>query len=295
MRRLGATGRCGVFIVGVLVAFAVFSPLLSRYGPTQVDSAHTLLPPSLAHPMGTDQLGMDLLARITYAPRIDLVIAFSATVFAMVLGIPLGTIAGIDEDRGLLQSALAQVIMRSMDVLQSIPVFVFALAVVAVLGSGTVNVILALAFAQAPVFVRLVRAEVLVIRTRGFVEAAELAGWGPVRTAFRHILPNAVTPSIAQASVVLGYDILLTAGLSFVGAGVQPPTPEWGVMISSGAAYLATGQWWMAIFPGVAIAVTVLGFSLLGEGLHRLVAEGGFRVRLTGSAWARGAFKETPA
>jgi peptide/nickel transport system permease protein len=280
--RLPRTGRVGLGLIGLIVLMTLIAPLITSYGPTGIDALHILSPPSLNHLFGTDQLGEDVFARTLYAPRIDLVIAFTATALAMGVGIPLGTLAGAYEETGRLRGGVSQLIMRSMDVLQAVPVFVFALAVVAALGAGTVNVILALGFVNAPVFVRLVRAEILIWRDRSFVEAAMLSGWSRTRTAFRHVLPNAIAPSIAQASVVLGYSILLAAGLSFVGAGVQPPTAEWGEMISLGSADLATGQWWTALFPGLAIAITVLGFSLLGEGLRGIVTESGLRLRSRG-------------
>jgi peptide/nickel transport system permease protein len=277
--QLSITGRIGLGLVGLIVLLTTIAPLITNYGPTTIDVQHVLAAPSSQHWFGTDQRGMDVFSRIIYAPRIDLLIAFTATLLAMAVGIPLGTIAGMYEEYGWVRGSSSQVIMRGMDILQAVPVFVFALAVVAVLGSGSLNVILALGFVNAPVFVRLVRAEVLVWRDRSFVEAAMLSGWSRTRVAFRHVLPNAVGPSVAQASVVLGYSILLTAGLSFVGAGVRPPTAEWGGMISDGAANLATGQWWTALFPGIAIGVTVLAFSLLAESLRGIVAESGLRLR----------------
>ena len=279
VRNLPTEGKVGLALVLAVVLISALAPLLSKWDPTQIDSANVLSGPSRLHWLGTDQRGMDIWARIVYAPRVDLTIAVVATILAMAIGVPLGTLAGAYENVGRMRSGFGQLIMRTMDVLQAVPVFVFALAVVAVLGSGKANVILALGFVNAPVFVRLVRSEMLIWRQRTFVEAAMLAGWSRTRTAFRHVLPNAIGPSIAQASVVLGYSILLTAGLSFVGAGVPPPTPEWGGMISDGAGYLATGQYWAALFPGIAIGICVLGFSLAGEGLRHVIAESGLRLR----------------
>jgi peptide/nickel transport system permease protein len=290
MRRPNIETLAGLGIIATIVAATSIASFVTKYGPTEVDQESILTGPSWNHPFGTDELGMDVFARVLYAPRIDLTIAFTATVLAMITGITLGTLAGAYEGTGLARSGVAHLIMRSMDVLQAIPVFVFALVVVAVLGSGSTNVILALGFVTAPVFIRLVRGEMLVWREHSFVEAATLAGWNRQRIAFRHVLPNAVTPASAQGSVVLGYCILLTAGLSFVGAGVRPPTAEWGVMIAAGAEYLASGAWWTTIFPGLAIGVTVFGFALLGEGLRKSFTEARIRIRF-GSRWAANAFE----
>jgi peptide/nickel transport system permease protein len=286
MPRLERSAWWGLSILTTVVVATFLLPLILPFGPTDVDFDSILVGPYGRHLLGTDVRGMDILARTLAAPKVDLVVALVSTTLAVVVGVPLGTIAGMFENRGRLGSAVAQVIMRTMDVLQAIPVFVFALAVVAALGGGLTNVILAMGFVNAPVFVRLIRAEMLQWRDASFVEAARLAGWSPMQIAFRHLLPNALSASVAQASVILGFSILLTAGLSFVGAGVRPPTAEWGVMISEGAKYLATGEWWLAVFPGIAMGLTVLGFSLVGEGLRNLVHEGRLRLRLRGSGVA---------
>lgn len=284
IRGMERSALWGIAILVGVVGTTFVLPLFLPYGPTDVDFDSILSTPSAAHLLGTDVRGMDILARTLAAPRVDLAVALSSTALAVVTGVPLGTIAGMFENRGRVGSGIAQLIMRTMDVLQAIPVFVFALAVVAALGGGLTNVILAMGFVNAPVFVRLIRAEMLLWRDAAFVEAARVAGWSPIRIAFRHLLPNALSASVAQASVILGFSILLTAGLSFVGAGVRPPTAEWGVMISEGAKYLATGEWWLAVFPGIAMGVTVLGFSLLGESLRRVVHEGGLRLRVHSAA-----------
>jgi peptide/nickel transport system permease protein len=158
--------------------------------------------------------------------------------------------------------------MRVFDVSLAFPVFIFALALVAVLGASATNVILAMIFVNTPVFVWLTRSEVLSIRERPFVEAARCSGNGDLRIAFRHVLPNSLAAPLTQLSVVLGFSILLTAGLSFLGAGVPVPTPEWGLMVSQGASTMITGQWWTALFPGLALATAVLGFALVGDGLR---------------------------
>lgn len=291
MRTLNRSGKIGLVMVAAIVLLTVLAPLLSSWGPQEIDSGAILQAPSASHWFGTDQTGMDVFARTLYAPRVDLLIAVVATALAIGAGIPLGILAGTFEDRGGLGGFVAQVIMRTADVVQAIPVFVFALAVVAVLGNGAANVIFALAFVNAPVFLRLTRTEVLLRRDAAFAEAALVGGRGRIAVAFRHVLPNAIGPSIGQASVVLGFSILLTAGLSFIGAGVQVPTAEWGVMISQGAANVATGQWWPALFPGMAMAFCVFALALLGEGIRDAFATGELRLRLRSRRRIAGAFR----
>jgi peptide/nickel transport system permease protein len=295
MRSMNTAGKVGAVLVGLIVLITLLAPVIAKYGPEQIDPGAILVGPNSSHWFGTDQNGMDVFTRTIYAPRVDLVIALVATALAMLVGVPLGVIAGIREDRGGVGGFIAQVIMRTADIFQAIPVFVFALAVVAVLGKGSVNVILALGFVNAPVFLRLIRTEVILKRDSSFVEAATLAGWSHRRIAFRHILPNAIAPAISQASVVLGYSILLTAGLSFVGAGVQVPTAEWGVMISQGATNIATGQWWTSFFPGIAMAITVLCLGLLGEGTRDAFDRGTMRLALRSKRRMRKAMAARPA
>lgn len=275
--RIGPKASVGIVIIGAVAVLAIFAPLIAPYGSEQVLGA-VLQPPSWDHPFGTDPRGMDIFSRTVFAPRQDLTIGLVATLFAFAIGVPLGALAGMYEGRGRIGGGMSQLIMRGMDVLQSFPVFVFALALVAVLGPGATNLTLGLVFVNAPVFVRQVRTSVLIQRDAAFVEAAVVAGWGRLRIGFRHVLPNALGPSVAQLSVTLGFTILLTAGLSFVGAGVRLPTAEWGVMISDGAGQMATGQWWPSVFPGASLAITVIGFSLIGEGLRESMEERGSRL-----------------
>jgi len=271
--RFGARTVWGATIVGLILLLAIIAPLVAPYGSEEL-TGEILAEPGGDFLFGTDRRGMDVLTRTLFAPRVDLTVGLVATVLAFVIGIPLGTIAGMFEDRGKIGGLSAQVIMRGMDIAQAFPVFVFALALVAVLGAGTVNLILGLAFVNIPVFVRQIRTGVLVLREEPFVEAAVIAGWSKLRIAFRHVLPNALGPAASLVSVMIGFSILLTAGLSFVGAGVRLPTAEWGVMISEGSNQLATGEWWPSLFPGLSLALTVFGFSLLGEGMSEAPAGG---------------------
>lgn len=258
----------GMAIVLAAVLLIPLAPLIEPFSPTRADAASVLLPPSAEHWFGTDSSGRDILSRVLHSPRIDLYIGLSATAAAMVIGIPLGVIAGYFTGRGRVGGALSELLMRSLDVLQAFPIFVLALALLAVTGPKTINIILVLVFLNAPTFLRLVRSEVLTAVHRSYVDAAKVAGSGNMRVLFRHLLPNAVGPAVVQASVTVGWAILLTSGLSFVGAGVAAPTPELGSMISVGAQNMVTGQWWTALFPGIALGVIVLGFALFGDSLR---------------------------
>lgn len=259
--------RWGLIIVAVVALSTILAPFITPFGPEEITD-EVLASPGFDQLFGTDRRAMDVFTRTLYAPRVDLTIGVVATLIAFVIGVPLGTVAGMFEDRGRFGGFASQIIMRGMDVMQAFPVFVFALALVAVLGTGALNLVLGLAFVNTPVFVRQIRTGVLVLRDEALVEAALIAGWSRLRIAFRHVLPNALGPAASLVSVMIGFSILLTAGLSFVGAGVRVPTAEWGVMIAEGSAQLSTGQWWPSLFPGLSLALTVFGFSLLGEGLR---------------------------
>jgi peptide/nickel transport system permease protein len=261
----------GYFLVASIIVLALAAPLIAPFDPEEANAAITLASPSASHWLGTDISGMDIFSRIIYSGRIDLVIAVLGTCFSILIGGPLGLIAGYFSGARGLWGWVSEIMMRVADVLQAFPVFVLAIALVAALGQSARNVILAIAFVNAPIYLRLLRTQALSLRERRFVDAARVAGNGELRIVFRHILPNAVAPAIIQASVNMGWSVLLTAGLSFVGAGVRVPTPEWGSMIAVGAQNMITGQWWPAVFPGIAIALTVLGFALIGDSLELML------------------------
>ena len=257
----------GLVVIILNVVLAVLGPTIAPH-PTQAPSGGSLLPPSREHWFGTDVSGLDIFSRVLAAPRIDLTIALVSTVIAFTLGVGLGVISGYftqDHRFGRYAGAL---IIRLADIVQAFPMFVFALALVGVSGPSARNVILALAFLNIPFFLRLTRGSVMQIRSRTFVEAALCAGNTELRAAFRHVMPNSLAPAMVHFSTTIGFSILLTAGLSFVGAGVPPPTPELGLMIQAGAQNMITGQWWTALFPGLALAATVLSFSLFGDNLR---------------------------
>ena len=261
----------GYFLVASIIILALAAPLIAPFDPEEANATITLASPSASHWLGTDISGMDIFSRIIYSGRIDLVIAVLGTCFSILIGGPLGLIAGYFSGARGLWGWVSEIMMRVADVLQAFPVFVLAIALVAALGQSAHNVILAIAFVNAPIYLRLLRTQALSLRERRFVDAARVAGNGELRIVFRHILPNAVAPAIIQASVNMGWSVLLTAGLSFVGAGVRVPTPEWGSMIAVGAQNMITGQWWPAVFPGIAIALTVLGFALIGDSLELML------------------------
>lgn len=249
----------GLILLGLQVMAIIFAPFITFYSPTEADPIASLQPPSALHWFGTDVSGMDIYARVVYATRINLLISISAVAFAFVVGVPVGLLIGFY--RGWLSS----LVMRLFDFIQSFPVFVLGMALVSVMGQEIWNVAIVLAVLFIPMFARVIRAEVLSLRERPFVGAARCSGATDFSIMFRHILPNALTPAIVQISISVGLAILLTAGLSFVGAGVRMPTPEWGLMVSTGAQQMILGVWWVALFPGLAIVVAVLSFALIGD------------------------------
>lgn len=261
----------GYLLVLMVVVFAIFAPFIAPFGPERADATVVLQPPSAQHILGTDVSGMDVFSRVVYSARIDLTIAVFGTLFSLIIGSPLGLIAGYFSGTRGVWGWTSEGLMRAADVLQAFPVFVLAIALVAALGQSARNVIIAITFVNAPIYLRLLRTQALSLRERRFVEAARVAGNSEMRILFRHVLPNASAPAIVQLSVNMGWAVLLTAGLSFVGAGVRVPTPEWGSMIAVGAQNMITGQWWPALFPGIAIALTVLGFALVGDSLELML------------------------
>ena len=250
-------------VVATLLA-ALLAPLIAPYSPIEANPAQFLQPPGWHHLFGTDAVGMDVFSRTVYAPRIDLTIAIAGTLISAVVGSVMGALVGYYSSGRGVRVWLAYGVMRAADVLQAFPVFVFAIALVASLGQSIQTVVLAIAFVNAPIYLRLMRSQVISIREMRYVEASLVAGLSDMRTIFRHIVPNAIGPVLAQLSVNVGWAILLTAGLSFVGAGVRAPAPEWGSMIAMGFQNVVTGQWWPSVFPGLALAVSVFGFSLVG-------------------------------
>ncbi len=251
----------GVVLVGLAVVAAVFAPLLTPYAPDAPDFTAILAPPSLAHPLGTDDLGRDVLTRVIYGARVSLVVGVLSVLSALVAGAVLGSVAGY---AGRWVEAT---IMRAMDVIFAFPSVLLALAITAVLGPSLTNAILAIAVVNLPVFARLARAQTLVVRSLDFVEAKRALGFGPANILFRTILPNISAPLIVQGSLLFAAAIITESYLSFLGLGAQPPTATWGNMLRNAIAFLDLAPW-MAWFSGLAIFLTVLGFNLLGDALR---------------------------
>ena len=260
----------GYIIVVLIIFIAIFAPLFAPFDPIKSDAKNYLKAPQWPYLMGTDATGMDVFSRVLYAPRVDLAIALLGTLLSAILGVILGAIAGFYDSSGKAAGFSSAFIMRSADVVQAFPVFVFAIAVVAVLGQSIQSLVMAIAFVNAPIYLRLMRSQCLSIRRMRYVEAAYIAGTSDMKIILSHVIPNSIAPLLAQLSVNIGWAILLTSALSFIGAGVEAPTPEWGSMISMGFQNIVTGHWWPSIFPGLALALTVLGFALVGSSIEIL-------------------------
>jgi peptide/nickel transport system permease protein len=253
-------------IIILLVFSAVFAPAIVPY-PEDVYSTHIenkLHPPSSEHIMGTDDLGRDVFSRVVYATRISVSTALIAVAVALIIGIPLGAMAGA------FGGWVDNVIMRITDVFLSFPPLLLAIALVALLGSGLRNAIIAIVVSWWPWYTRLVRGQAISIKERKFVQAAETIGTSKTKIIFKHIIPNCISPVIVQASMDIGGVIMTVASLSFLSLGAQQPTPEWGLMISEGRAFFPD-KWWCCIFPGIAIFLTVLCFNLLGDAIREIL------------------------
>ncbi|MCY0877310.1 MAG: ABC transporter permease [Firmicutes bacterium] len=269
MRRVFSSKRVtlliGAILVAIFVIAAIFAPLITPESPEHVDLYHMLAPPGGLHWFGTDELGRDLYTRIVYGARTSLTVSSIAVAIGAIIGVSLGLLTGyvggwVDE----------WIIMRLMDALQAFPFLIFALVIGAVLGGGIVNAEIAIGIGFIPGFVRIARAQVLIHKRAEYVESARVVGAGPMRIMVLHILPNIMAPIIVQLSLALAGGIVAEAGLSYLGLGVQPPTPSWGAMLKSAQGYLTIAPW-LAIFPGVALALAVLGFNYLGDGLSDLM------------------------
>lgn len=251
----------GAIILVFFLLAALLAPLLAPADPLAQNVMQGLQPPSKGYPLGSDKLGRDMLSRLLYGARISLFVGFAVVVLAALIGGSFGLVAGY---RG---GWADEVLMRVTDIFFAFPGLILAMAIAAALGPSLQNALIAIAAVTWPIYARLIRGQVLTLKRREFVEAARAVGVGEVRIVLRHILPNSLAPILVQASFDLGGAILSIAGLSFIGFGAQPPTPEWGVMISEGRNYIAT-QWWLATFPALCILLVVAGFNLLGDGLR---------------------------
>ncbi|MDX2203010.1 MAG: ABC transporter permease [Hyphomicrobiaceae bacterium] len=253
----------GLFVLIALTA--LIGPYVVPHDPLASDTTASLKPPSLKHWFGTDQLGRDIFSRVIVATRLDFIIALASVALVFVMG----GFAGIAA--GFWGGWTDRLVSRLADTIMAFPLFVLAMGIVAALGNTVTNIVIATAIINFPLYARVARAEANVRRDAGFVQAARLSGNGDLRILLTQILPNIMPIMMVQISLTMGYAILNAAGLSFIGLGVKPPTPEWGIMVAEGAANIISGEWWVALFPGAALMIAVFCFNLLGDGLRDLV------------------------
>jgi peptide/nickel transport system permease protein len=249
----------GMAVVGLL------APVIAPHDPYALDPRLKLQEPNWSHPFGTGLFGEDIFSRVLYGIRIDFGIGIGAVGIGLVVGSTIGALAGF------LGGKVDEVAMRAMDIIAAFPGFILALAIAGALGPSIPNLIVAIAFVNVPVYARLMRARFLVIRNAQYAMAARGVGAPRMRILTWHLLPNSLAPIFVQSTLLFGWAILDAAGLSFLGLGVRLPTPEWGVMIGLGVPRIVTGQWWVSLFPGLAIAIAVMGFNLIGDGLQDLL------------------------
>jgi peptide/nickel transport system permease protein len=249
----------------VFVLLAALGPVIAPYNPLASDTAQALTAPSPAHWFGTDQLGRDIFSRVVVATRLDLGMAVVAVALAFTGGTLLGLAAGY------WGGWTDRIIGRAVDTIMAFPLFVLAMGIVAALGNSVANIVYATAIINLPIYARLTRAEANIRRDAGFIEAARLCGNGEARIVLTQLLPNILPLMMVQVSLTLGYAILNAAGLSFIGLGVRPPTAEWGIMVAEGASNIISGEWWVALFPGLVLMAAVFCFNLMGDGLRDIV------------------------
>jgi peptide/nickel transport system permease protein len=251
----------GLFVASAVILIAIFAPVVAPFRPEASDFSAVLSPPTAKNPFGTDELGRDILSRVMWGARASMQAGLLATLIAVLVAVPVGLLAGYY--RGLLDT----LVMRLTDALLAFPFLIIAVGLAAILGPSLLNATFAIGVVQAPKLIRITRGEVLSLREESFVQAAVADGAPDRSVIFRHILPNAINVLLVQATVILPFAILAEATLSFLGLGVQPPTPSWGVMLTAAQPYLAQAPWF-AMMPGLAILVTTLSFNLVGDGLR---------------------------
>ncbi len=255
------TAIIGLFIVGLYILTAIFGPYLAPHDPIAQDLSKTFLAPSAQHLMGCDEFGRDIFSRIIHGARVSLIIQFNSVVIALVVGLALGAMGGY------FGGLIDEVIMRLMDVMLAFPGMLLALAIVAMLGPNLTNLIVAIGIYSVPQFARVTRGAVISVKKNEYVTAAKAIGESDFSIITRYVLPNALSPIIVQTTLRMATVLLTAAGLGFLGLGVQPPTPEWGTMLSGARMYLRTAPF-VAFFPGLAIMLVVLGFNFFGDGLQ---------------------------
>ena len=256
----------GLVLVLAFTLVAVLGPSMTPYGPTETNPGAILEPPSPQFPFGTDKFGRDILTRVVHATRLDLGIAASVALSAFLVGSLIGSLSGYYGGK------VDDLMMRVVDVMFAFPAFILAMAITGVLGDSVGNVVIAIATAYVPYFIRLTRSEMLSVRTRQYADAARSVGNPGWRVILIHLIPNALSPALVQVALVFSWAILDAAGLAFLGLGITPPTAEWGVLVSEGAQRIITGEWWVWAFPGTAIVLAAFAFSLIGDGLRDVLA-----------------------
>lgn len=257
-------GLFSLITILILIVFALFAPYLSPYDPFEINVNEILLPPSFKHPLGTDLLGRDVLSRMIYASRISLEVSLVAVGISTGIGVFLGSLAGY------FGGIVDQIISRFIDIMLCFPTIFLILAVIAYLEPSILTIMIVIGVTSWMGVARLVRAEILSLKERDFVLIAKVYGAGTFRIIFKHLLPNALPPILVSASLGLGQAILIESALSFLGIGVQPPIPSWGNILIEGKETLEVA-WWLSVFPGFAILITVLAFTLLGETLQEIL------------------------
>lgn len=253
----------GLFILIILIILALFADVIADYETVVIKQnlANRLAPPNSENWLGTDEFGRDIFARLIHGARVSLKVGILAVGLSIIIGGVLGALSGF------YGGYIDNVIMRAMDIFLAVPSILLAIAIVSALGPSIINLMVAISISSVPRYARIVRASVLSIRDQEFIEAAKAIGASNTRIIFKHIIPNSLAPVIVQGTLGVASAILSTAGLSFIGLGIQPPDPEWGSMLSGGRQYLRYA-WWVTTFPGVAIMITILSLNLLGDGLR---------------------------
>lgn len=255
------SGFCGAAVVILVVMVALFASLIAPHDPIETDFANKLKGPSKSHLLGTDHLGRDILSRIIFGSRISIVTGVGSAIISLILGGLIGLLAGY------YGRWFDYIIMRLMDLMMAFPYLLLALLIIATLGSGTLKVILTIGIVYIPVFARITRGSVLTVKEQDYIEAIRALGASDLRILLRHVLLNSFPPLLVQSTLCIGYAIINSASLSFLGLGTEPPAPDWGLMMSMGREYIRDAPW-LITFPGLAVLITVIGFNLLGDGLR---------------------------
>jgi peptide/nickel transport system permease protein len=251
----------GIVIIVLLIVAGLLAPALAPYDPDEIAPDLRLTPPGWGHPMGTDEVGRDILSRIIWGARISLEIGLTIVFFSAAIGLVIGLVSGY------FGGLLDQILMRLTDIFISVPTLILAIAMTAALGSSLSNALLAMVIVWWPIYARLIRSEVLSIKEKDYIKAIRVLGASPFKILVFHVLPNTIDSIIVRASIDFGNAVMFCAALSFIGLGAHPPTPEWGAMVTTGKDYLRDA-WWLVTFPGLAIFLTVMGFNLLGDGIR---------------------------